>query len=232
MDNLSYNKVVTLYYTNRQNESTPLSVLDLNYGSGIANGNWELWNADTAIWIDGITEIRNLTYNDTDNGQIYDQVINLDVKASGAPEPTLPSPPAPYASPSGFGDDITKFLAVSSGSESEVALARMFLNINPAIKGDAKGTVVAARSGPSYPQKDPDYEYNWVRDSSLTMDVVQTLYAAATNKKAKSQYETVLFEYATARVTEQNDPNLQTGLGEPKVSLLFVDSRNRVLISM
>ncbi len=79
--------------------------------------------------------------------------------------------------------------------------------------------MVAARSGPSYPQKIPDYEYNWVRDESLTMNVVETLYAAATNKKAKAQYEKILFQYATARATEQTDPNLQTGLGEPKFYL-------------
>ena len=51
------------------------------------------------------------------------------------------------------------------------------------------------------------------------MDVVQTLYSAATKKKAVTQYENILFEYATARATEQNDPNLQTGLGEPKFYL-------------
>ena len=65
--------------------------------------------------------------------------------------------------PSGFGQDITTWLSVSIGSELETAFSRMFLNINPAIKGAAKGTVVAARSGPSYVQTDPDYEYNWVR---------------------------------------------------------------------
>jgi glucoamylase len=81
------------------------------------------------------------------------------------------------------------------------------------------GIVVAARSGPSYDQKIPDYEYNWVRDASLTMDVVETLYAAADDDDAKSQYEKILFQYAKARAVEQNDPNLQTGLGEPKFYL-------------
>jgi glucoamylase len=81
------------------------------------------------------------------------------------------------------------------------------------------GIVVAARSGPSYDQKLPDYEYNWVRDASLTMDVVETLYAAADDDDAKGQYEKILFQYAKARAVEQNDPNLQTGLGEPKFYL-------------
>ena len=78
---------------------------------------------------------------------------------------------------------------------------------------------MAARSGPSYQQTDPDYEYNWVRDASLTMDVVQSLYSAATNVGAKTAYQDILFEYASARATEQNDPGLQTGLGEPKFYL-------------
>ena len=216
---MNYNKIVDLHYTNRQNESTPLSVVSLAYQSSIGDGSWEYWNARTPVYIDGITELLNLTYQATDIGQTYLQILDLPVKASGASEPSLPAPPAPYATPLGFGEDITQFLAVSKGSEAEIALARMFLNINPAIAGAANGTVVAARSGPSYPQTDPDYEYNWVRDSSLTMDVVQKLYSAATDAKAKSQYEQVLFEYAAARATEQNDPNLQTGLGEPKFYL-------------
>lgn len=217
--NVDYDKVVSLYYTNAQGLSTPLSVVDFGYSSGIGNGSWELWTTSTPVYIDGITELLNLTFVASDVGETYVQILNLPVNASGAPAPTLPSPPAPYATPKGFGSDITSWLSIKNGSESETAFERMFLNINPAIAGDAEGTVVAARSGPSYTQTDPDYEYNWVRDSSLTMDVVQTLYAAATKAKAKMQYEDILFEYATARATEQNDPNLLTGLGEPKFYL-------------
>jgi glucoamylase len=131
--------------------------VSLNYLSSIGDGSWEYWGADVPIFVDGITKLLNVTYQATDIGKTYSQVLNRPVKASGAPEPTLPAPPAPYASPSGFGDDITNFLAVSVGSEAETAFARMFLNINPAIAEDYPGTVVAARSGPSYSQKIPDY---------------------------------------------------------------------------
>jgi len=48
------------------------------------------------------------------------------------------------------------------------------------------------------------------------------LYSAATNSGRKAAYEEILFEYATARSTEQIDPNLQTGLGEPKVPITTV----------
>ena len=171
------------------------------------------------MWLDGITRLHNLTYIDSDNDSTFVQDLAIVIEASGAPEPTLSKPPAPFASPSGFSGQITDFLAVKKASEAVTAHARMFLNVNPDISGDANGTVVAARSGPSYTQKDPDYEYNWVRDSSLTMDIVQKLYTSASNPKAKAQYLQILFEYATARATEQNDPDLQTGLGEPKFYL-------------
>lgn len=237
--NVNYNKIVNLYYTNRQNESTPLSVISLNYQSSIgSDGAWEFWGANTPVYIDGITELLNITYQATDIGETYHQILNIEVEATGAPEPSLPEPPAPYARPQGFGDDITAFLSPesNSGSEALTAFDRMFLNINPAIDGAAKGlitsplldrihsltflgVVVAARSGPSYDQKIPDYEYNWVRDASLTMDVVYKLYAAATKKNARSDYMKILFQYATARAREQIAPNLQTGLGEPKFYL-------------
>lgn len=218
--NLDYDKIVSLYYTNAQNESTPLSVVDFGYSSDVGVNNFEYWTTSVSIYIDGITELLNLTFEATDLGETFVQTLNLPVKASGAPAPTLAGVPAPYATPQGLGSDITNWLAVKAGSESEISLARLFLNINPAIEGAAKGVVVAARSGPSYTGTDPDYpdyEYNWVRDSSLTMDVVQMLYSATNNKTAKAAYQNVLFEYAVARATEQNDPNLLTGLGEPKV---------------
>ena len=217
--NLDYDKLVSLYYTNAQGQSTPLSVVTFAYSSSIGNGSWELWTTSTPVYVDGITKLLNLTYQATDIAQTYAETLDLPVNASGAPVPTLASPPAPYATPKGFGNDITSWLSVNIGSEAETAFQKMFVNINPAIPDAAQGVVVAARSGPSYAQTDPDYEYNWVRDASLTMDVVQSLYAAATKAKAKAAYQNILFEYATARATEQNDPGLQTGLGEPKFYL-------------
>ncbi|KAK5112720.1 hypothetical protein LTR62_003818 [Meristemomyces frigidus] len=217
--NLDYNKVVSLYYTNAQGQSTPLSVVTFGYSSSIGNGDFELWTTSTPIFIDGVTKLLNLTFQATDIGQTYAQTLNLPVNATGAAAPTLASPPAPYATPKGFGEDITSWLSINVGSEAETAFQKMFVNINPNVTGAVKGVVVAARSGPTYPQTDPDYEYNWVRDASLTMDVVQSLYSASTKKKSQSQYEDILFEYATARATEQTDPNLQTGLGEPKFYL-------------
>ena len=51
------------------------------------------------------------------------------------------------------------------------------------------------------------------------MDVVASLYAGATNATIKTYYADLLFNYSIARATEQIDPGLQTGLGEPKFNL-------------
>lgn len=45
------------------------------------------------------------------------------------------------------------------------------------------------------------------------------LYSAASKGATQSAYEQVLFEYAAARAQEQTDPDLITGLGEPKFYL-------------
>lgn len=217
--NLDYNKAVTLYYTNRQNQSTALSSVSLGYLSSISDTNFELWGANTPIYIDGITELLNLTYQATDIGETYTQILNLPVEASGTAAPSTAAAPSPYATPSGLSTDITDWLQVKNGSESVIAKERMFLNINPDIEGAVNGTVVAARSGPSYVDTNPDYEYDWVRDSSLTMDVVQRFYAASNNTKAIAFYQEILFQYAAGRAEEQNLPDLVTGLGEPKFYL-------------
>ena len=216
--NLDYDKVVTLYYTNRQNVSTALSVIGLGYNSSVED-EFEIWGAYTPVYWNGITQLSNLTFQATDLGETFSQSLNLTVSASGtaAPSPDT-TPPRPYATPSGLSQDITTWLSTNGTSQAISAKRFMFSNINPNVSGPANGTVVAAHSGPSYPQTDPDYEYNWVRDSSLTMDVVEILYDAADNSSA-SMYEDILFQYAAARATEQNDPGLQSGLGEPKFYL-------------
>jgi glucoamylase len=218
--NVNYNKVVTLYYTNRQNISTPLASVALNYNSSIDNSNFEFWGASTPVYLDGITQLLNLTYQAKDIGQTYVQQLHVPVEASGNAPPAPAAIPSPYAKPSGFSEDITAWLSPTNDSQAAFAKSHMFLNINPDIEGAAVGTVVAARSGPSYDQKLPDYEYDWVRDSSLTMDVVRTLYSASTVSSLTSEYENLMFEYAAGRATEQNDPTLTfAGLGEPKFYL-------------
>ncbi|GAB7345807.1 hypothetical protein MBLNU457_4067t1 [Dothideomycetes sp. NU457] len=218
--NTHYNKVVTLSYSNAQNVSTPLTSVALGYRSSILDTDYEYWSGYFPVYIDGITELLRLDFQDIDSGQTYSQPLAINVVPSGAPAPKyIPSVPAPYASPTGLADDITDWLAEVETSQAATAKALMFLNINPDVPGASSGTVTAARSGPSYPAKDPDYEYNWVRDSALTMDVVQTLYAASTSSQVTSLYETILFEYAAARSREQTNRDAIAGLGEPKFYL-------------
>ncbi|KAI9727539.1 MAG: glycoside hydrolase 15 protein [Chrysothrix sp. TS-e1954] len=210
--NLDYDKIVTLYYTNADNISTPLSAVQLAYEQDVVDvDGWEYWGSSTPhVNLDGITRMLNLTFRATDLGQTLTQTLNLPVNATGPP-PTSSIIPAPYATPTGFSQDVTAFLAPSNGSEAGIAKTNMLKNFN--VTGAADGTVIAAQS-----YTDPDYAYNWVRDASLTMDVVKSLYAAA-NGTSKTLYAGMLFAYAGARATEQIDPNLQTGLGEPKFNL-------------
>lgn len=212
VENIDYDKIIEVYFTNAQNQSTPLSVIGLGYNSSIPNTNWEYWSSSTPVYVDGITELINITYAATDVDQFYYEVLNIAVVASGNPIPSAAAPPTPYATPSGLADDITTYLAPTNGSEAGLSKVLMFDNID--IPGAANGTVIAAQSYTA-----PDYAYNWVRDSSLTMDVVQQLYASASSSDAQNYYSNILFQYAQARTTEQNDPDLQTGLGEPKFYL-------------
>ena len=212
VENIDYDKIVEVYYTNAQNEDTPLSVISLSYNESIANTNWEYWSASTPVYLDGITELINITYAATDVNLFYSQQLGISVVSSGSPPPSPPAPPTPYATPTGLADDITTYLAATNGSEAALSKTLMFANID--ISGAANGTVIAAQS-----YTNPDYAYNWVRDASLTMDVVQQLYAAASSSDAQNYYSSILFAYAQARATEQTDPDLQTGLGEPKFLL-------------
>jgi glucoamylase len=136
--NLDYNKLVTLFFTNRQNVSTPLASISLNYIEGVAS-NFELWGSAVPIYIDGITELLNLTYQATDIGETFVQQIDIPVVASGASEPSPAAPPTPYATPLGLSSDITAWLQTNTTSEAVVAKSRMFSNINTNVTGATNG---------------------------------------------------------------------------------------------
>lgn len=171
-------QVVYLWYTDRNDESSPLAGVSLSLLSAVGtDGEWQIWGASTPIEVGGITELLNITYEANGIGKTYHQILNIPISGGNGPPPTAASPPQSYASPRGLSTDISEYLAPQDGSEAAVALARLFLNINPPIAGAAKGVAVAARSGPSFPMQEPNYEYVWVRDTSLAMNVVQQLYA-------------------------------------------------------
>ncbi|KAE9991814.1 hypothetical protein EG327_010916 [Venturia inaequalis] len=209
IEDVNYEKIVIVSYSDRSNKSTPVNSIALDYVSAVTgNERWQIWSAKTPIYIDGITELLKITYKAVNVNKVYTQILNIPVIASGGPAPAPLAAPVPYATPSGFSDDITSWLAVGALSQIATCKTRMFDNINSV--GAANGTVVASTS-----TANPDYHYNWVRDAALTMDVVVDLYQAATVPSAISYYEKILFQYSQARAGQQQ----VGGLGEPKFYL-------------
>jgi len=145
LQNLCYNKLVTLYYNDKSGASTPLSAVQLNYQSSVSDTNYELWSSNTPyVNLDGISNLLNITFNAVDINQIFVQDLrNITVNPSG-PKPTSTSIPPPYATPTGFSKDISNFLAAAKGSEAAKAKRFMFNNIE--VTGAAVGTIVAAQS--------------------------------------------------------------------------------------
>ncbi|CAN6674817.1 hypothetical protein TRVA0_067S00100 [Trichomonascus vanleenenianus] len=214
--NLAYDKLITLYWTNANNQSTPLNAGSFNFAfTDTSNSDWEHWSLNVSVVPDGANMLLNLTYETTALGGVYLQELNLDIEATGAPAPSEVMPPVytPYASPKGFSNDITKWIEASKSSQAAMCLEGIFNNIN--VEGAANGTVIAAQS-----YEDPDYAYNWVRDASLTMNVVADLYEATPERFSRSDfYADILLQYAKAGADEQNNPDTLTGLGEPKFYL-------------
>lgn len=178
----------------------------MDYVSAVtSNDKWQVWTARAPVYIDGITELLNITYQAVNINKVYSQTLNIPVIATGEAAPAPLAAPVPYATPNGISDDITSWLSVGAVSQIATCKVRMFNNINSV--GAADGTVVASTS-----TANPDYHYNWVRDAALTMDVVVDLYTAATLPSAESYYEEILFQYSQARADQQQIG----GLGEPK----------------
>lgn len=141
---MDYDKIVQLFYTDATDANTALTVLGLGYASDVPNSNYEIWyGANPNAYLDGVTHLTNITYQATDINQNYNQQLGQNVTASG-PTPATSTIPAPYASPTGFSEDITDWLATSPGSQAANSLSFMFTNIE--VPDAANGTVIAAQS--------------------------------------------------------------------------------------
>lgn len=68
INNLAYNKQVTLYYTDREGNGTPLSLIGLGYEGSINGTNYELWSSSSPAYVDGVQELLNLTIVYSDLG--------------------------------------------------------------------------------------------------------------------------------------------------------------------
>jgi glucoamylase len=93
--------------------------------------------------------------------------------------------------------------------EEPIAIERMLSNIAP--PGAAPGAVVASPS-----KNNPDYFYYWIRDASLTMNAVITLYLQESNPALKSHYATLLLDWVHFSRNNQLTPNPSGTVGEPK----------------
>jgi glucoamylase len=107
-------------------------------------------------------------------------------------------------------DDIDSWLAQEKGAAAQLLLR----NVSPA--GCAPGAVVASPS-----QENPNYFFHWVRDGSLTMDVVVGLYENARSPSDKQALFQRLSEFVDFSRQNQLTPNPSgaaddLGLGEPK----------------
>ena len=95
--------------------------------------------------------------------------------------------------------------------QTEQSVHKMMANISPS--GAAPGVVVAS------PQPSgPNYLYHWVRDASLTMDVVVSLFARTSDILEKNYYRDRLVEFA--RFSRRNQmTSTRGGMGEPKFNI-------------
>ncbi|SIO26811.1 Astacin (Peptidase family M12A) [Singulisphaera sp. GP187] len=79
----------------------------------------------------------------------------------------------------------------------------------------SNGAVIASPS-----RSNPNYYYHWVRDAALTMDVVVSLYADASDASTRRHYLELLTRYVNLSLGLQVTNNLSTalsrGVGEPK----------------
>ena len=156
--NVNYNKVVRLNYADASGYSNPRTYLSLGYEKSVddTDGFWEFWGVSGPVSLGGVSRLLNLTYQAVDIERFYSQTLNLPVERSGKPPPSRDDGlPDPYATPSGYSADITTWMSTKgAGSEIPIAFAKMFSNIKPLeIPSSADSSVVAARSGPAYPQK-------------------------------------------------------------------------------
>lgn len=96
------------------------------------------------------------------------------------------------------------FSAVFSQEEATILKQYFFANFL------ANGAIVASPS-----QQNPNYYYDWVRDSAIAMGLVETWYEST----QLNQYKKLLLQYIswTETIQHQKDPNPQQDiLGEPK----------------
>ncbi|KAJ3104162.1 glycoside hydrolase 15 protein, partial [Phlyctochytrium planicorne] len=193
--NLGFQKNVQVIYKDKKGDFT--NSCKAVYGSGPYQSNFETWKFNCLIPAAGIEQLY-VKYTAGGN-DYYDSngAFNYNVTQE-----------KPWKFTKGFQRDISHFFQRNMPR----AARYMLENISPA--GTNRGVVVAA---PKKQARNQNYFYHWIRDASLTMDVVRELY-----KRGDKSLERSLLEHAAFTYKIQNI-DAQTGLGEAKYEVNGTD---------
>ncbi|KAJ3333191.1 glycoside hydrolase 15 protein [Blyttiomyces sp. JEL0837] len=213
VSNLNYNKVLSINWADKNGQW--IHSCKGVYGSGPDASNNEQWVFRCPVDDAGITQfyakytVNNQDFYDSNGGP----GLNYQVTVNQQPPPVAPA--------NGFQADVTAWFS----SAVTAAEPYLFRNIHP--PGSRAGSVTAAGPNQFQNQTDNIYQFHWTRDSSLVMDVVNTLYKTRSND---AYYEGLLFDYRDLTRFQQtsydpntqdqaNNPGLDSILGEPKFNL-------------
>ncbi|KAI8847041.1 Six-hairpin glycosidase-like protein [Chytridium lagenaria] len=180
LKNLGFTKTVDVNWQDKNGTWAATNTCKAVYGSGPYQSNFEVWKFTCTV----PASASGTEYYDSNGGGNY---------------PVTPL--APFKSTKGFQRDISHFFQRNQPRAAKYMLA----NISPALT--SRGVVVAA---PLKQSRNQNYFYHWIRDASLTMDVVNELY-----KRGDKAREKDLWEHAAFTRKIQQTP-AKTGLGEPK----------------
>ncbi|MBC7743217.1 MAG: glycoside hydrolase family 15 protein [Bdellovibrionaceae bacterium] len=99
-------------------------------------------------------------------------------------------------------------LAVWIQLQTKISTDRMMQNISSA--GTVPGTVIASPS-----KNSPNYYFHWIRDASLTIDQVVTLFKNSKTVNERQLYLQKIREFIQLSAQQQRVPGVE-GLGEPR----------------
>lgn len=93
---------------------------------------------------------------------------------------------------------------------AEVLLLR---NVSP--RGALRGAIVASSS-----RDNPDYFYDWIRDSSISVKAILVLYLSASDREARRRHRRILEDFVDfTNVVQETAGFNGIGLGEPKFTV-------------
>ncbi|KAJ3319236.1 glycoside hydrolase 15 protein [Blyttiomyces sp. JEL0837] len=197
VQNKGFQKTVTVNWAD--NSTTPQWGYSCNayFANGPYQSNFEVWKFTCVVPPTGISQF--YVHYIASGSDFYDSNGGSNYQVTKVPNQKFTK---------GLQRDIYHYF------ERAVPRAKKYMldNISPA--NTSVGVVVAAPQKQMFKQ---NYFYHWIRDASLTMDVVNSLYEQGDSSLAQK-----LWDYATFTHKIQNI-DAQTGLGEPKFEVNGTD---------